>query len=85
LSTDEGVFYERCGGLFPAFTLLYGRFYMRTPELLRLWIPWPTTSSSRSAWPRGVQQVEAKGRSAFLELAEGLGVTAREKIVVTDL
>jgi hypothetical protein len=29
--------------------------------------------------------VEAKGRSAFLELAEGLGVTAREKIVVTDL
>jgi uncharacterized protein (DUF362 family) len=36
---------------------------------------------------RGVQQVDAKGRSAFLELAEalGLGVAARDKIKISDL
>ena len=36
---------------------------------------------------RGVQQVEAKGRSAFLDLAEalGLGVAARDKIEISDL
>jgi uncharacterized protein (DUF362 family) len=36
---------------------------------------------------RGVQQVEAKGRSAFLELAEGLGlgVADRDKIEIRDV
>ncbi len=36
---------------------------------------------------RGVQQVEEQGRSAFLELAEGLGlgIAAREKIQVSDV
>jgi uncharacterized protein (DUF362 family) len=36
---------------------------------------------------RGVQQVEAKGRSAFLDLAEalGLGVAARDKIALSDV
>ena len=36
---------------------------------------------------RGVQQVEAKGRSAFLDLAEelGLGVAARDKIKISEV
>jgi hypothetical protein len=36
---------------------------------------------------RGTQQVDAKGRSAFLELAEGLGlgVAARDRIKIADL
>jgi uncharacterized protein (DUF362 family) len=36
---------------------------------------------------RGVQQVEAKGRSAFLDLAEalGLGVAARDRIALSDV
>ena len=36
---------------------------------------------------RGTQQVDAKGRSAFLDLAEGLGlgVAARERIKITDV
>jgi len=36
---------------------------------------------------RGVQQVDARGRSAFLELAEGLGlgVAARDKIEIRDV
>jgi uncharacterized protein (DUF362 family) len=36
---------------------------------------------------RGVQQVDAKGRSAFLDLAEalGLGVAARDKIALSDV
>ncbi len=36
---------------------------------------------------RGVQQVDAKGRSAFLDLAEalGLGVAARDKIKVSEV
>jgi hypothetical protein len=36
---------------------------------------------------RGVQQVDAAGRSAFLELAEGLGlgVAARDKIKISEV
>ena len=36
---------------------------------------------------RGVQQVDAKGRSAFLDLAEalGLGVAARDKIEISEV
>ena len=36
---------------------------------------------------RGVQQVDAKGRSAFLDLAEalGLGVAARDKIKISEV
>ncbi len=36
---------------------------------------------------RGTQQVDAGGRSAFLEIAEGLGlgVAARDKIKIADL
>ena len=36
---------------------------------------------------RGVQQVDAGGRSAFLEIAEGLGlgIAAREKIKISDV
>ena len=36
---------------------------------------------------RGTQQVDAGGRSAFLTLAEGLGlgVAARDKIQISDL
>jgi len=36
---------------------------------------------------RGVQQVDAKGRSAFLEIAEGLGlgVAARDKIKISEV
>jgi hypothetical protein len=36
---------------------------------------------------RGVQQVDAPGRSAFLEMAEGLGlgIAARDKIKVSDV
>ena len=36
---------------------------------------------------RGVQQVDAQGRSAFLQLAEGLGlgVADRAKIVFSDI
>jgi uncharacterized protein (DUF362 family) len=36
---------------------------------------------------RGVQQVDTKGRSAFLDLAEalGLGVAARDKIALSDV
>ena len=34
---------------------------------------------------RGVQQVDARGRSAFLEIAEGLGVAARDKIKISGV
>lgn len=36
---------------------------------------------------RGVQQVDAQGRSAFLELAEGLGlgIAARDKIKLSEV
>jgi len=36
---------------------------------------------------RGVQQVDAPGRSAFLEIAEGLGlgIAARDKIKISDV
>jgi len=53
----------------------------------RSWQGRGRASQSRSWQGRGTQQVDAKGRSAFLELAEGLGlgVADREKIKISEV